>query len=319
MQSRSTRHAGATAALLAALLAACGGGGGGGGGNSTTSSTPGVAAPALSVGTASYAAGTPQRLAYDQLNAARLRCGFGLLAQSPRLDQAAAAHLNYMGLNGELGHTEDRARPGFTGATPLERATVAGYDLRLVGEDLASGATFSGSTAADAIRSLMAAPYHAQSLVTGFRDVGIAWGSVSSLDTLVVDLGVAASAQPQAAAGVATFPCTGTTDAVARAANESPSPFPATPNAQWGQPVIVTGPESLRMTSASITGPAGPVPLLASYGPGGTADPNGVFSSGSFAVIPAVLQPNTAYAVAIDYTVGGTPGSTRFTFTTGPH
>jgi uncharacterized protein YkwD len=312
MMSVQIRAVYALAALLAALVVGgCGGGGDGG--------TPPTAQPASSAGGASYAAGSPQRLAFDQLNAARVRCGFGPLAQSEQLDQAAAAHGDYMSLNREFGHGEDPGKPGFTGATPLARVLAAGYAPRAVGEDLSTGGSFRGATAADAIRNLMAAPYHARSLLTGFREVGLAWNAVASLDTLVVDLGVPASSQLQSPQGVATFPCAGTTDAVARGGNESPSPFPSNPNAQWGQPITVTGPETLRITSASITGPSGPVMLLATYGSGATDDPNGTFTDGWFSIIPEVLQPSTSYAVAIDYTVAGTPGSARFSFATGPH
>ena len=311
MMSRRMRAAAALAATVAALVSACGGGG--------DDNAPPATPPAASAGSPGYAAGSPQRLAYDQLNAARLRCGFGALAQSAQLDQAAVAHGNYMGLNGEFGHGETPGKPGFTGPTPLDRARAAGYAPRAVGEDLSTGESFNGSTAADAVRNLMAAPYHAQSLLTGFRDVGLAWNVVASLDTLVVDLGVPASASFQSPQGVATFPCEGTTDAVARAGNEEPAPFPSDPNARWGQPITVAGPQALRITSATITGPSGPVTFLVTYGSGATVDPNGTFTDGWFSVIPEVLQPGTSYAVAIDYTVGGAPGAARFSFTTGPH
>jgi len=311
--SRHMRAANALAALLAALLV--GGCGGGGGGGDDVPST----APALSISNASYAPGSAQRLAFDQLNAARQQCGFGVLAQSTQLDQAAAAHAGYMNLNSEFGHGETAGKPGFTGATPLDRARAAGYAPRAVGEDLSTGGSFNGSTAADSVRNLMAAPYHAQSLLTGFMEVGLAWNTVASLDTLTVDLGVPAQSQLRSPEGVATFPCAGITDAMARGGNESPSPFPSDPNAEWGQPIIVAGPEALRITSAGITGPSGPVRLLVTYGTGATTDPNGTFTDGWFSVIPEVLQPGTTYAVAIDYTIAGVPGSTRFSFATGLH
>jgi hypothetical protein len=135
----------------------------------------------------------------------------------------------------------------------------------------------------------------------------------------VVNLGVAQSASLQQPQGVATFPCEGTPDAVPRATNETPSPFPNDPSAAWGQPITVTGPNNLRITSATITGPSGPVRVLALYGTGATTDPNGEFTGGWFSVIPDVLQPTTSYAVAIDYMAGGTAGSTRYTFTTSAH
>ena len=178
---------------------------------------------------------------------------------------------------------------------------------------------FAGTTAADSVRNLLAAPYHAQSLLTGFRDVGLAWTAVNARDTLVVELGVPQSASFQAPQGVATFPCEGTGDAVPRATNETPSPFPNDASAAWGQPITIAGPDSLRVTSATVPGPSGPVRVLALYGTGATADPNGEFTGGWFTAIPDVLQPNTSYAVAVDYTVGGAPGSTRFTFTTAAH
>lgn len=308
-------HIRAANALAAALLAALVASGCGGGGDDVA---PASASPSLSVSDASYAPGSAQRLAFDQLNAARLRCGFGLLSQSTRLDQAAAAHANYMNLNNEFGHGETAGKPGFTGATPLDRALAAGYAPRAVGEDLSTGGSFGGSTAADSVRNLMAAPYHAQSLLTGFSEVGLAWNTVASLETLTVELGVPAPSQLKPPQGVSTFPCAGTDDATARGGNESPSPFPSDPNAEWGQPIIVAGPESLRIGSATITGPSGPVRLLVTYGAGATPDPNGSFTDGWFAVIPEVLQPATTYSVAIDYTVAGAPGSTRFSFATSP-
>src|SRR4051812_38552933 len=191
MQSRDLCRVGTLGLITTLALSGCGGGGGG---DSPPPSSPAsTATPASSVSAASYAAGSPQRLAYDQLNAARSRCGFGLLAQSAQLDQAAAAHGNYMSVNGDFNHGEDPAKPGFTGATPIARAIAAGYSPRASGEDLSLGGSFSGSTAADSVRNLLAAPYHAQSLLTGFRDVGFSWNSVSGRDALVVDLGVPTS------------------------------------------------------------------------------------------------------------------------------
>ena len=116
MHDKTFRMA-AAASLVSALLVACGGGGGsgdGGGNGTATATTP----PADSVASASYSAGSAQRLAYDQLNASRQRCGFGLLAQSAPLDQVAAAHASYMARNGEFGHGEDPGKPGLPESSP---------------------------------------------------------------------------------------------------------------------------------------------------------------------------------------------------------
>ena len=97
----------AAASVLVTLLVGCGGGGGSDSNGPASASAP----PPASVAGASYAPGSGQRLAYDQLNVSRQRCGFGMLAQSAPLDQAATAHASYMSSNGEFGHGEDPGKP----------------------------------------------------------------------------------------------------------------------------------------------------------------------------------------------------------------
>ncbi|WP_407830463.1 spore germination YkwD domain-containing protein [Verminephrobacter aporrectodeae] len=86
--------------LLATLVAGvtlivCGGAWGEGG----DTLAPAASAIVTSVPAATYAASSSEALAYETLNAERSRCGFGLLAQNARLDQAATAHLNYSAQN----------------------------------------------------------------------------------------------------------------------------------------------------------------------------------------------------------------------------
>jgi hypothetical protein len=209
-----------------------------------------------------------------------------------------------------------QGKPGFTGVQFTDRQVAAGYRWIFAGEVLAQ--MNANATGADAMRALLAAPYHAALLLNDFRDIGIAWSPVNGLPTLTADLGTRAGASLPQPAGVLTFPCSGITDAVPVGSNESPSPFPSNPAATWGQPITVRGPADLAITAASITGPTGSVAIQAIYGNGQTADPNstGDFTNGWFTIIPAPLQANTTYAVSINYTTGGVATNRSFNFST---
>jgi len=294
------------------LLASCGGGG-----SDSATQTSNNGNDTGSSGTASaYPAGSQQAGAFQKLNAARTQCGFGALAQAAQLDTSAGAHASYMTVNNSYGHFEVQGQPGFTGVAPSDRQTAAGYRWMFSGEAIAQVATT--DTGADAVRFLLAAPYHAALLVNGFRDVGIGWGPVGGLPVLTIDLGTRLGQSNQGVTGVVTYPCSGITDAVPVGGSETPSPFPSNASATWGQPVTVRGPADLRITSATITGPLGSVQVQAIYGDGQQADPNGTgdFTQGFFTIIPATLQPNATYSVSIAYTTGGTPGRKDFSFTT---
>ncbi|HUR88542.1 MAG TPA: CAP domain-containing protein [Ramlibacter sp.] len=310
-------HAFLSCLAASALLSACGGGGSDSSAASTAAAASSSDGSTVSNGsTSTYAANSAQASAFQRLNAARTQCGFGALSQAVELDVAAAAHAKYMSANNAYGHIETQGLPGFTGAAPPDRATAAGYRWGFSGEALAQ--VNSSDTGADAVRGLLAAPYHAALLLNGFRDAGIGWSPVGGLPVLTLDLGTRLGQSNPSVSGVATYPCSGINDAVPVAGAESPSPFPANASARWGQPVTVRGPADLRLNSVSITGPLGSVQLQAVYGDGQQADPNttGDFTQGFFAIIPATLQANTTYSVNIAYTTGGTAGTRNFSFTT---
>lgn len=257
-----------------------------------------------------------QASAFQQVNAARSQCGFGALSQAAELDTSASAHASYMAQNGSYGHDEVQGKPGFTGVQFSDRETAAGYRWAFAGEVLAQVNT--NQTGADAVRALLAVPYHAALMLDQFRDVGFGWSTVSGFPTLTADFGTRSGQSGFIPAGVVTYPCNGVSDAVAVATGESPSPFPSNPSAQWGQTITVRGPSDLAISAASITGPGGSVQILATYGAGQMADPHntGDFTQGTFAIIPAPLQANTTYNVSIAYTTGGAAGRRDFSFTT---
>jgi uncharacterized protein YkwD len=123
-------------AATALFLSACGGGGGA---TTTTPSTTtaDTSAPATStrsstidptVASAGYAANSPESAVYAPMNAQRVQCGFGSVAQNASLDKAAKPHANWLMLNNYSSHSEDPSLPnGFTGADLKSRSVAAGY------------------------------------------------------------------------------------------------------------------------------------------------------------------------------------------------
>jgi uncharacterized protein YkwD len=339
------RHA--LAALSCALIAACGGGGGGGGVAAlppgTTVSTP-PSAPAdggqastlvSSVPPDSYGASSEAHQAFVLLNAERGRCGFGLLAQSAQLDSAATAHADWQILNNQLSHSETPGTTGFTGATPADRVTAAGYPLGGVGDEI-SGLYYSGSTAGNgvfAVRALLALPYHAAGMLAGYRDVGIGIRGSDELGTSGIfgartvqqfNLGYKRDAgrQEPASDQVLTYPCEGTSGIFFEVTNETPNPVPgrdlrASPIGP-GLLVAVRSGQTLAISSATIQTVSGNVPVVLRPTMTPANDPNAVLAANQALIIPdASLMPNTAYAVRVAGTNNGASFVKSFVFSTG--
>ncbi|MCW5258308.1 CAP domain-containing protein [Verminephrobacter aporrectodeae subsp. tuberculatae] len=303
--------------LLATLVAgvaltACGGAWGDGGDMlAPTASTIVTSVPA-----ATYVANSSEALAYETLNAERLQCGFGLLAQDIRLDQAAIGHLNYLAKNNVIGHFQKPGNAGFTGAELGDRAAAAGYDRKQVGETLS---TVPFTEDADyAVRLILSAPYHALVALYGLRDVGLSWGSTAvGIRTLEVVFGLPENIAWQDAGKVLTYPCEGSAGVLAARGTEVPTPFPAEANAVWGQPILVNGAGDLRVAAASITGPGGSVAIKAFYGDGQTTDPNAWCKAGLACIIPVALATNTTYTATVSGTNAGAEFRSTFSFRTG--
>jgi uncharacterized protein YkwD len=338
------------AALFCALIAACGGGGGGGGGvaalppGSTVSTQPPPSAPAdggqpstlvSSVRPDSYAATSEAHQAFVLLNAERERCGFGLLAQNAQLDSAATAHADWQILNNQLSHGETPGTTGFTGATPADRVTAAGYPLGGVGDEI-SGLYYSGSTAGTgvfAVRALLALPYHAAGMLAGYRDLGIAIRGSDELGTSGTfgartvqqfNLGFTRDAgrQEPASDQVLSYPCEGTSGVFFEITNETPSPVPgrdlrASPLGPGLLVAVRTG-QALAISSATMQTLSGNVPVVLRPTMTRDNDPNAVLSANQALIIPdASLMPNTAYAVRVAGTNDGVSFVKSFNFSTG--
>ncbi|KWT93046.1 MULTISPECIES: CAP domain-containing protein [unclassified Variovorax] len=350
----------ALAALSCAAIAACGGGGGGGGGGGAlpaltstpasntgapaapppaTTSTPGDGVQpstlVASVPPDTYGAGSEGRQAFELLNAERGRCGFGLVAQNAQLDAAAQAHADWQILNNQLSHTEVTGTPGFTGVTPLDRVSAAGYVAGGVGEEISS-LFYSGSIAGTGVfgvRALLALPYHQLGMLSGYRDVGIALRGSDQLGTTAsrgprtvqqFNLGFTRSAgrQEPASDQVLTYPCEGTTGVFYEITNETPNPVPgrdlrASPLGP-GVVVAVRSGQTLAISSATMTTLSGRTPVALRPPLTKDSDPNAVLAAHQAVLIPdASLMPNTSYTVNVAGTNDGTPFQKTFNFATG--
>lgn len=353
----------ASCALLL-LLSACGGGGGDGGGAvaAIPSVAPAPAAPlepsgsvvtrigdvaptdevpaandstlVTSVPAATYGAGSEEAAAFAYLNAERLRCGFGLLAQDSKLDVAAAGHANFLLINNYAGHGQPAGLPGFTGAGVVDRYQAAGYqpsaaldeNVLTVGSSSIAGAGVKG------IKGLLSAPYHLSGLLQGMRDIGL---SIMSSDTAgstasngkrfvtQINMGnkVGVADQLPASASVLTYPCAGTSGTFARLLNETPNPIPGRDLAAnpIGHPVFVGIRSGILTVSTALmqevaTGNTVTLrPTMTSAN-----DPNKSLNTNEALVIPDVgLKTSTVYKVMLTGANNAQPFTKEFTFTTG--
>jgi uncharacterized protein YkwD len=344
-----------TATALVALLSACGGGGGGSApvmapamqpvvmppvvpgppppaGSPTSSLVTSVAAP-----TYSTTLEAEERDAFHQLNNERGRCGFGLLAQSAALDTSAKGHARWQLLNNVIGHFQVAGTPGFTGVGPLERALAAGYvapgDAVSVYDDIVtiSGTRVKTGFGVAGVQGLLNAPYHAFSLLSTAREIGI---SVRNDTDVASTQGARVLAQfalgnkqppgPQVlgVGDVQTYPCQGSTGVDRQLENESPNPVPGRDLASsplgTSVMIVVRQGQTLQITQASMVNQATQAAVTLRPATTAANDPNQHLGAHQvFISADAPLLPNTAYQVTLNGRNNGVAFSRLLTFTTG--
>lgn len=332
-----------TLVAAASVLAACGGGGDPA--PSTPDPTPpaGVAPKVTTVPTPTY---TGEELAaFTALNNARSTCGFGLLKQDTRLDQAAVGHADWQIYNRIAAHFQTTGTPLFTGVSPLDRILAQGYtdtqDANVQDEFVyGTGTNDKTGFGAFSIKNLLNAPYHSASLLAGFRDVGIAVRNMtdagatdasSGRRVTVLNPAFQNSAGSQQAAygdtDVFTFPCAGSTNVGRILENEVPNPIPGRDLAvePLGTTIHIAIKEGrqLVINSASVTPVLGGQPVAMATPITSANDPYAPCVSGCFkshqgyVATNAPLAANTTYQVNITGTNNGVAFSRSFSFTTG--
>ena len=161
------------------------------------------------------------------LNTMRTQAGLGLFAQDAALDRAAQAHAHYLSVNLDstmtgidpttgllYGHSENVAKPGFTGARPTDRSRFAGYvgvaiEIASVDDKNSPFAVPDNAAAGlEGFHALMNTVYHRESMLSDqVQDIGIGYALPSDL---VVDLGTRGKLTGLLPGQLAIYPADGT-------------------------------------------------------------------------------------------------------------
>jgi len=264
--------------------------------------------------------------AFNQLNAARLGAGAGLLAQSTALDTSASAHAAYLSLNGfgtaDSAHDEVSTSPGYYQSNPFLRMQKAGYDYSYATEVI--GDIGSTSATSDCVGDLLDTVYHAASMLSRVTDVGIAFGTGGALGMCTIDmaspLAGGASRQIPPSGAVVAYPYDGSTVAHGAFHVSAESPRVSTtllPDANAGTPILVGFRNQDRVAGGTVTitqlsiarsdGTAVPAvivadPAISGSGLNGDAE----LAQSDFAVLVPrdPLQPGT-YRVTLQASISG--------------
>lgn len=123
---------------------------------------------------------TGQKLdGFSEINRVRTLVGLEPLKQNTKLDVAAQGHADYSTLNNVFSHTQTVGNPGFTGVTPQNRATAAGYLF-----DAAEGVGY-GGTVFQKVQEQINTVYHrVWVLDSRLVDIGIGQNSGSYRPTV---------------------------------------------------------------------------------------------------------------------------------------
>jgi len=336
---------------VVAVLIACGGGGGGAEVASAppvsniVTTAPGGTDLAQQVSSVATAAGTnhgysgEELAAFNLLNAERGRCGFGKLMPNAALDVAAKGHADWSLINNFIGHYQTANTPGFTGISPENRMTAAGYSKNgsFSGQDESVTMQKSSNKSgfgATSVRQLLNAPFHAASLLEGWRDVGISVRNdidVSSTAAhgarvmIQINPAYPSSTGPQLPAPdeVLTYPCAGTTGVEYALRNESPNPVPErdlskNPLGSSIQVMLRAG-QTLTISSAQMTNVAtgAAVALRTPVTSDNSPHQGYLRAHQGFVSADTPLTPLTTYDVTLRGTNNGTAFVKSFAFTTG--
>ena len=253
--------------------------------------------------------------ALAQVNLRRQQVGLPLVAANSQLMTAARGHANYLLQNNVTDHNQVAGAAGFTGVTPGDRISAAGYEASAYGEVLASGA-YSGGTAVDA---LVQAIYHRFAIFgSAFDEVGTGVRYSADGGAFAIEFATRSYPLPAAPAGWAgVYPWNGQTGVTTDFYSNQESPDPV-PNAdRVGYPVSLHVDDHATLTMSSFTlESAGGAPVSALLlAPGDAHTPNS-----AAALVPlAPLAYGTTYVARFAGKVDGADLAKTWSFTTAPY
>jgi uncharacterized protein YkwD len=294
--------------LICTLLAACGGGS-----DAPPQAAP-VTMPAAQPG-APAATGNTATDGYNWFNYRRAQLGLGTLARNGRIDAAAQSHSDYQRMNNAIGHEETPGRPGFTGASLLERLRAAGYVLGgsyAAGEVIAATGSAAGFYVAE---ELIGAIYHRFVIFEPvFRELGTG-AATGSTTYFTADFAVVNGSGGLGPGLLVGYPYDQQAD-VPRAVDtdtESPDPVPGQNAAGYPVSVHADGGRVLTVQGFSVAprgGSALATRLLSQAA--GTSS-----SASAAAIVPlAPLQAGTTYDVSFSGAVDGVGVRRNWSFRT---
>lgn len=313
------------AGAIAAVLTGCGGSGSSAPAAGTpvaTNPTPAViptaqsstvqAADLQAAVPATYPAGSVQATAFNEYNAFRAMEGLGPVRQNANIDIAAKNHSAYVQINqsGADAHNEIAGKQGFTGASPSDRMTAAGY----IGASGTEVIAFEGIQMTS-VQTLLSTVFHRNAMMTqGLTDVGIAPGDDSG--PTYIDAGYI---KPQKNAGdyVGVFPFDKQTGVPMTHHTESPNPFykefemtQANVCAKTSYPISIATEAStvLNVTSFTVTpeGQSTPVDVRLMVRDSTDLNLQYLGANVAFIVGKAPFTPSTKYTVHFVGTATGT-------------
>ena len=263
MNTTTNRWIASLAALAAACsLVACGGSGGG---SAAATSAPVLAIPAPSTAapTPVVEAGAPAmvgNVAIDGrnwINFRRSQAGMPVMTQSTLVDRAAQAHSDYQRLNDTIAHDEIAGKPGFTGATLLERLTAAGYTFAR--NSYAYGEVISATTSNSGVymaEELITAIYHRFAIFEPmFKEIGTGSGTTAKNYTyFTADFAANNGYGPGVGVGaLVTWPYSGQTQVAPNFFSDYEQPDPVPDKNEVGYPVSVHADLTARLAVSTFT------------------------------------------------------------------
>lgn len=244
------------------------------------------------------------------LNAQREAHGFPAgIVEDPALSDGCAKHNNYMALNGGLTHDETVGAPGYT----PEGEQAGGTSVLYQGSVWAAGAN-----------PFETAPIHLQQLLAPRID---RMGAFESEGFGCATTLASRNRSAPATDVTYTYPRDGATD---WRPSETAAEDPFTPGEKLGIPEgTATGPylyllfdgpdltvfDTAQVTSASLTGPAGPVEIAVADNT--TPEVGAYLPTGAQLIPRRPLVPRQTYTASVSATVAGRPFSHTWSFTTG--
>jgi uncharacterized protein YkwD len=327
--------------VTALALAACGGGGGDGGSDTVqpppTGNTPPPPSPTPTppvipeplptpVTPTPVAPGAPVltgNIAFDGrewINFRRTQVGMATLARSNVIDIAAQGHSDYQRVNNTITHDQTPGREGFTGAKLIDRLQSAGYvfntrSSRAYGEVISATNNGSGQYMAE---ELITAIYHRFVIFEPvFKEIGTGAATTSAgYNYFTANFTANNGYGTGLARGeVAVWPFSGQTAVPRNFFSDTESPDPVPDRNEVGYPISVHAniDATIEVTSFSVRPRGGAdmaVRLLTHANDAHTGQ-------SSAAIVPlARLAAGTVYDVSFAGTVGGTPVSRTWSFTT---